>query len=116
MDRESFLARAVKTMDVTLDDDTVIKIRKLSQADIETMTKDYSKGDTVKQMEGLRYIVSRAVCDDAGNRMFTAADMKTVLLEMNTEDIQKIAKEACKFSGLKVNETEEDEETESKNV
>lgn len=119
MDREQFLNRAVQTKDVTLDDDTVIKIRKLSQADVETMTEKYSdEKNTLKQMEGLRYIVSRAVCDDDGKRMFTPEDLKGAVRDMDQDDVQKIAKEVCKFSGLKVKETKEDvdEETEAKNA
>ncbi len=118
MDRTEFLARKVQTKDVTLADETVITIRKLTQADIETMTEKYSKGDTLKKMEGLRYIVSRAVVDDEGKRLFTDADLKTVIRDMDTDLVQNIAKEACKFSGLKVKETkdtDDDKDADEKN-
>ncbi len=115
MDRTEFLARKVQTKDVTLADETVITIRKLTQADIETMTEKYSTGGTLKQMEGLRYIVSRAVVNSNGERMFTDADLKTVIREMDTDDVQHIAKEACGFSGLKTNENDVDEDADAKN-
>lgn len=99
MDRESFFNRAVKTKDVTLDDGQTVKVAKLSQADVETLRRDYSKDD--KNLAGLRFVVVKTVVDDAGHRTFTDSDIAK-LAELDFETVQTLATAAMEFSGLAV--------------
>lgn len=101
MDRETFLARGAKkqSREVHLEDGQIVHVRKLSQAEVETLKRQYASES--KALEGLRYVVSRCVVDDAGKRVFGDEDM-AALAAVDFEVIQTISTEAMKFSGLKV--------------
>src|SRR5262245_10678688 len=99
MDRDKFLSRPkeLKTTEITLSDGATLRIRKLSQQEVETIREKYA-GDE-KALEGMRFIVTRCVVNDEGERVF-ADDDQAKLLEVDFDDIQLIASEAVEFSGL----------------
>lgn len=99
MDRETFLARSTKqqSRDVHLEDGQIVRVRKLSQAEVETLKARYARDE--KALEGLRYVVSRCVVDDSGKRVFGDEDM-AALAAVDFEAIQTIATEVLKFSGM----------------
>lgn len=101
MDRESFLARASKpaTTTVTLDDGSTLQVRKLSQAEVETIKAKYASEE--KALAGYRYIVARCAVDGDGKRIFSDADTDK-LADVDFEAVQHIAAEVMKFSGLRI--------------
>lgn len=101
MDRETFLARAKspQTTEIQIEDGITVKARKLTQAEVESIRKNYAT--EAKALEGFRYIVSRCVLEDSGERMFADADLAK-LSDIDFETIERIAKEVMRFSGLKV--------------
>lgn len=99
MDKESFFSRQAKpkTTEITLDDGQILHARKLSQSEVETIRKNYATEATA--LEGYRYIVSKCVVDEEGRRVFDDAD-KAKLLQVDFDDVQKIADAVVEFSGL----------------
>jgi hypothetical protein len=97
MNREEFFARTSSTREITLSDGHTLKIRKLKQADVETITRQYSTES--KALDGFRYIVSRCVVDAVGNRVFSDEDQAR-LADVSADDIKHIAEEVIEFSGL----------------
>lgn len=101
-----------KTKTVPLPEhDTEVTIRKLSQADMERMTRDYKRED--RQVEGLRFIVCRTVVNEQGERIYSEKDLPK-LAEVDFDLIKTIAKEAMRFSGLPVDDGENDEGDDAK--
>lgn len=96
MTREDILNRKSKTKEITVDDLTV-NIRKLTQAEVETARREYGKPD--KALEGYRYVVSRAVVDAEGQRVFKDDD-KAKLCEVDYEIVEGIAAEIIEYSGV----------------
>lgn len=99
MDREAFLKRKTQTKEVTLDDGATIRIRKLSQSEVETINRKY-RGDD-KALEGFRFIVSRCAVEADGTRLFRDED-QSALADVDFEAVNTIANEVMAFSGLKV--------------
>lgn len=103
MDRDSFfIAQKPKTIDIALDDGRIVKARKLTQAEVETIRKSYAASESTA-LAGFRFIVCRCVVDDEGNRVFTDADQNK-LVELDFDTIQTIASEVVEFSGLNKNQ------------
>jgi hypothetical protein len=97
MDRDSFLKRKPATSDVTLDDGAVVKVRKLTEGEVQLLKKKYSTEATA--LEGLRFIVARCLVNEDGQRVLEDGDVSK-LTEMDFDTIQSIANEVMKFSGL----------------
>ena len=99
MTRETFLARKnIKNTDtVTLSDGASVKIRKLTQAEVEHSRRHYT--EPAKQLAGLRYVVATCTLNDDGTPMFTTADMDSELTGMSFDDINAIAVAVGQFSG-----------------
>lgn len=100
MSKEAFFSRKAQTTEITLDDDTTWKARKLTQAEVETLKRKY-KGDE-KLLEALRYIVSRTIVDDDGERLFDDNDLGK-LADVDFGTINTIATAVMAFSGLNTN-------------
>jgi hypothetical protein len=103
MNRDEFFAKKAtkpKTDDATLPDGSVMKVRKLSQAEVEHLTKNYSSSPG-KSAEGLRYIVVKSAIDDEGKRIFQDEDISQ-LAEMDFDIVKTIASKASELSGLKL--------------
>jgi hypothetical protein len=102
MDRESFLAKpeTPKTIAITLDDGRTVTARKLTQAEVETIKRKYAT--EAAALEGFRFIVSRCVVNDEGQRVFKDED-HAKLLEVDFDVVQQIASEVVEFSGLNRN-------------
>lgn len=99
MNRDDFLAKSDKprTIDITLDDGRTVKVRKLSQAEVETLKAKYAT--EAKALEGFRFVVSRCVVDDNGERVFSDEDQQK-LTDVDFDIVQQIASEVVEFSGL----------------
>ena len=98
MDRETLLARKGRneTQEVTLGDGATLKIRKLTQANVEQLRRNY--GTAEKALAGYRYAIVKCVLNDDGTPMFNAEDMDS-LTAMSFEDIDTIGRAIGKFSG-----------------
>jgi len=97
MNKEAFFARRQPRHLVTLDGGQDIGIRKLTAAEVETIRKNYAS--EANAMAGFRYIVSRCVIDEVGNRVFDDADAAK-LAEVDFDTIQTIASKVMEISGL----------------
>lgn len=98
MSRDQLLGRKVTTKEIQLDDGTPLRIRKLSQAAVETMKQKYATD--AKTAEGFRYIVCQCVVDEDGKRVFNDGDMARIGTDMPFEDTQTIASEVFEYSGM----------------
>ena len=98
MERATFLARKgnAKTETATLADGQTVKIRKMTQAEVEHAGTHY--GTPEKGVASLRYVVSKCALNDDGTQMFTADDLP-MLEAMDYDDVNRIAAAAGKFSG-----------------
>lgn len=83
--------------EVTLDDGTKLKVRKLTAGEVETCRKDY--GSESKTLAGLRFIACRVTHDEQGNRLWTDAELLSLVDEPH-DDVQAIATAALEFSGV----------------
>ena len=99
MNREKFLARKnpKATETVTLADGDTIKVRKLTQAEVEHMRRHYATPD--KQLPGLRYIVCVCCLNDDDTQMFDPKTDIDALTDLGFDDINTIAMAVGKFSG-----------------
>ena len=99
MDRTTFFSRkpATKTVSIEAAGGDTFTIRKLSEADVRTLQRDYTKPD--KQLEGLRYAVRQAVVDEDGNRIFEDGDLAK-LATVDFAIVKELAAEIVEFSGL----------------
>lgn len=96
MDRQALFDRKPKTTEVTVDDLT-FTIRKMTQHEVETARREYSKPE--KALEGYRWIFSRVVVSQEGERVFEDAD-KAKLAAVDYDIITGVAEAAMRFSGL----------------
>src|SRR5690606_20573137 len=99
MNRETFFQKPDKprTIDIPLEGGRTVKARKLTQAEVETLTKRYATPD--KALEGLRYTVCRTVVDDDGERVFSDEDQAR-MADVDFDVIQAVASGVVGCSGL----------------
>ena len=91
------LARPSNLKEVTLDDGTKLKVRKMTAGEVETCRRDYSTES--KTLAGLRFIACRVTFDEQGERLWSDADLPNLVNEPH-DDIQAIATAAMEFSGV----------------
>lgn len=98
MDKHEFLSRLTPPKKITLDDGSEHFIRKLSQADVEVMTKRYT-AQAANAAEGLRYAVVKGLVNEAGERIFADSDLDA-LKATDFDVIQQLAGEIVDYAGL----------------
>lgn len=99
MDRDRFFQRppVPKTTEITIDGFGTVKARKLTAAEVETIRKSYGSDD--KALAGFRFIVTRCVVDDDGDRLFKDEDADK-LREVDFDVVNAIASAIVEFSGI----------------
>lgn len=98
MTKSDFLNRSGTPKKITLDDGREVHIRKLSQADVETMHKKYTV-DGANAAEGLRFVVCRGLVDETGVRIFEDGELDA-LKSIDADTIQQLAGEIVEHAGL----------------
>jgi hypothetical protein len=99
MNREAFFVRKVVTKDIEVPEFGTVKIRKLTQSEVENVRKNYLNNS--KELEGTRYVVAKATLDTDGNPFFSDGD-QAKLVEVDFDKINTIATAVMEFSGLTV--------------
>lgn len=100
MDRAKFIGRKKiqEKLVVVLPGGDTLEIRKMTQAEVEHSRKHYGKSDSAAK--GMRYMVATCTLNDDGTPMFDAKDIDGELADMPYDDIETIAGEVLKFSGV----------------
>jgi hypothetical protein len=82
---------------VTLDDGSEHHIRKLSQAAVETIQKQYSTADKI--VTGLKYIVTQSIVNENGERVFKDSQMDS-MSEVDFDILNQLGLAIMEYSGL----------------
>lgn len=99
MNRETFLARKAKSFPVTLDDGDVVQVRRLSQAEVTRLNTEFFGKGPEQAAAGMRFLVTRTLLDDQGERMFTDEQIDEVGELVDFTAIDTIADEVLKLAG-----------------